>query len=99
MTKYSFLTVGLSGSVPAHFDPDLILDAIKCPGGPDAMLVPYCRRRAIEYLNFLSDIVSKWAIERVATNRRSSNPRHAARQTVGNQSSRSRSPLDWPMPG
>ena len=58
MTKYSFLTVGLSGSVPAHFDPDPILDAIKCPRAPSARLVPYCLRRAIEYLNFLSDIVS-----------------------------------------
>jgi hypothetical protein len=58
MTKYSFLTVGLSGSVPAHFDPDPILDAIKCPRAPSARLVPYCLRRAFEYLNFLSDIVS-----------------------------------------
>jgi hypothetical protein len=33
MTKYSFLTMGLSGSVPVHFDLDLILDAIKCPRG------------------------------------------------------------------
>ena len=60
MTKYSFLTVGLSGSVPAHFDPDLILDAIKCPRGPSARLVPYCLCHATEYLNFLADIVSKW---------------------------------------
>jgi hypothetical protein len=31
-------------------------------GAPSARLVPYCLRRAIEYLNFLSDIVSKWAL-------------------------------------